>query len=348
MARLLRRPRLPHAAIHRIDNGQYGEGNRQQRQRHAVSCAVFQGLHVIVNVDRDGARYARQISAHHQHHTKFSQGVRETQHRRRHHSGKRQRQDHSPKRSQATRTQHGRSVQQFSIDALKRSDQRLHRKRKAVQHRRQNQAAECERQAVSEECDPQSSQRPARPHHDERVKSEHRWRQYQRQRHQRFEQKFPAPVRIRQPVRHRHTDQEQYRSHARRQLHRQPQGFHWPSFFHSAPRFLCALSVSALSFFLLFSASPETQNHIPRAWRALPHSSQIPGTLAPLPYSSRPSRRSLPVLAPDASPLESPSVFHRAWQAKPPATSPQSPPARFPTAQIAPLAKYFLRTRAWL
>src|SRR5258708_24441516 len=118
-----------------------------------------------------------------------------------------------------------------------------------------------------------------------------------------------------------------------------------PSLLFSAfplrPQRLCVI------FFLLFSSFPKTQNHTPRAWRALPHSSQIPRTLAPLPYFSRPSRQSLPVQAPDASPPEFPSVSHRAWPARPPAIAPQSPPVRFPTAQIAPLAKYFLHTRAW-
>src|SRR5260370_31067318 len=64
--------------------------------------------------------------------------------------------------------------------------------------------------------------------------------------------------------------------------------------------------------FLLFSAFPEIQIHTSPLWRALPHSSQTPGTLPPLPYFSRPSKQSLPVQAPDASPLESPSVSHRA------------------------------------
>src|SRR6266403_1528682 len=66
-------------------------------------------------------------------------------------SGQRQRQDYPAKCPQASRTQHCRSAQQFSIDPLKRGDQRLHRKWKAVQHGGQNQSAERERQPVAED-----------------------------------------------------------------------------------------------------------------------------------------------------------------------------------------------------
>src|SRR5439155_8092772 len=65
-------------------------------------------------------------------------------------------------------------------------------------------------------------------------------------------------------------------------------------------------------FSLLFSPFPETKNHTSPVWCAPLYSSQIPETLAPNPYSSRPLKRSLLVQARDASLGESPIVFHRA------------------------------------
>src|SRR5216684_2172152 len=100
--------------------------------------------------------------------------------------------------------------------------------------------------------------------------------------------------------------------------------------------------------FLLVPVFPETQIHTPPMSRALPHSSQIPETPAPLPYSAHASKQSPLVRSPDASPLEFPSVSHRAWRAKRPVTSPQSPLAHFLIAQIAPLGKYFPHTPAWV
>src|SRR5438045_9722114 len=69
-------------------------------------------------------------------------------------------------------------------------------------------------------------------------------------------------------------------------------------------------SVSALSFSLFPGPFPETRNRTSRVWRDLRHSSQAPETLAPNPYSLRPSKRSLLAQFPGASPLESPIVFH--------------------------------------
>src|SRR4029077_2168502 len=98
-----------------------------------------------------------------------------------------------PEGPQVSRAEDGGSVKQSSVDSLKRNDERLHRKWKAVQDRGKNQSGESERQTVAEEHDPEFSQRTARPHGNQRVKAEHRRRQHQRQRHQRFEEEFSAP-----------------------------------------------------------------------------------------------------------------------------------------------------------
>ncbi len=53
-----------------------------------VGRAVFQRLDVIVDIDGNRSRDACQISADHQDHAEFSEGMRETQHYRSYHTGK--------------------------------------------------------------------------------------------------------------------------------------------------------------------------------------------------------------------------------------------------------------------
>ncbi len=126
---------------------------------------------MIINGDRNGARDTSQISADHQHDAEFSQGVREAQHDGRDHARHRQRENHAPKGSQTTRAKHCRSIQQFSIDAFERGDERLHCKWEAVDDRREHQSAEGKRQSVAEHRLPQSAKRSPWAHRQQRVKS---------------------------------------------------------------------------------------------------------------------------------------------------------------------------------
>src|SRR6266446_5651427 len=70
------RPWPPVQAVH---DRQYQEGNNKQEQCRLVCAGIICCLHLIVNINRDGARHARDIAAHHEYNSELAQRVREAE-----------------------------------------------------------------------------------------------------------------------------------------------------------------------------------------------------------------------------------------------------------------------------
>src|SRR5579871_6618236 len=85
------------AAICAVDDGENDEGEEQQDECCAVRYVVIRRLHLVVNIDRNGARYAGDVAADHEHHAEFADGVREAQHDAGDRAGGRERQNHAAK-----------------------------------------------------------------------------------------------------------------------------------------------------------------------------------------------------------------------------------------------------------
>src|SRR5580658_1391019 len=210
-------------AIQPVDHRQHEETEDQQKQRRRIGCGVVGRLHLIININRDGARYSRNIASNHQHHSKLAHGVSKYQGRARDQSGHGKRQYHLGKSAEWRGSQRGRGCQQFAIDGGERSCERLNRERQAVDYGADHESGEGERQSVSGQRLPPAPQRAAGTEGDEHVKAEHGWRQHNGQGDQCFYQKLPASAREGDPVGQRQAEHKKYDRHNHRQFYGEPE-----------------------------------------------------------------------------------------------------------------------------
>src|SRR5580692_7596728 len=232
--RLLRCPRCPQTAadfaayltIDGVHHRQNCERDREQHERHSIRVRILKRLHVIVDIDRDGARDTSKIAADHEHNAELAHGVGKAENNSRYDTRNRERTNHSPKCFEAASAKYGGSIQEFAIDGFEGCDERLNGKRQTIEHGRENQSFECEGQAVAKKCLPNFSQRAMRPHRYKHVKSKNRRRQHQRQCYDRLEQKLAAPIRIRQPIRERQSTREENCGNAERESEREQERVH--------------------------------------------------------------------------------------------------------------------------
>src|ERR1700722_5174529 len=69
-------PSLP---VQAVDDGQHGKADDQQQQRSGIRGGVVRSLHLVEDLNRDCARNAGNVSAHHEDYSEFSHGMRERQ-----------------------------------------------------------------------------------------------------------------------------------------------------------------------------------------------------------------------------------------------------------------------------
>src|SRR6266550_7794100 len=63
------------AAREHVGDGERNEREKQQQRRHDAGTVLIEGLHPVVDGDRDRFRFAGNAAAHHQHNAEFAQRV---------------------------------------------------------------------------------------------------------------------------------------------------------------------------------------------------------------------------------------------------------------------------------
>src|ERR1017187_6097873 len=66
---------LQRSPVQTVHHREHYEAEDQQQYRHAIGRGIVRSLHLIVDVNGDGAGHAGNIAADHQHHSKLAHGV---------------------------------------------------------------------------------------------------------------------------------------------------------------------------------------------------------------------------------------------------------------------------------
>ncbi len=149
-----------------------------------------------VVVDRNGydARFAGDVATDHEHDTELSQRVGEAQHSRGKETGRGQRHRDGEKCVELRGAERAGRLDLLPAEGVERALQRLHRERQAVEAGGNDESRERERQGFTGHLDPPAADRAVRPEDDEQVKAHDRWRQDDRQRHDRLDRRLqPRP-----------------------------------------------------------------------------------------------------------------------------------------------------------
>ena len=168
-------------------------------------------LHVVVDIDRDRARNPFDIAADHKHDSKLSERVRETQDHPCDKSRRGKRDDQLEKCPHFGEAERPGGFDQFPVDLSERRRKGLHGERQAVENRGDQQAIERKRQWMADELRIEPADRAVRTDGHENVETKNGRRQHQRQRHNRLDEKFPAPRGIREPIGDRQPQHQQQR-----------------------------------------------------------------------------------------------------------------------------------------
>jgi len=94
-----------------------------------IGVSIFERLHAIVDVDRDGSCHAGNAAADHQDHAELAESVRKAENARGDDPANRERQQNLAEGAPPAGTQYSRGIEQPFINALKRAEQRLHGER---------------------------------------------------------------------------------------------------------------------------------------------------------------------------------------------------------------------------
>src|SRR5256885_8460857 len=169
---LVGQPSHTDAAIESVNESEKNERDCEKRERELVGGGVFDGLHVVVNGDGDGASGTGKISADHEDDAKFAESVREGENDRGNYAGERKRKNDLAKRAPRVCAEDAGGGEEFGIEAFERGDDRLHAEWKAVENAGDDEAGERESERVAEEGEPKFSKKAARTHGDEEIKAE--------------------------------------------------------------------------------------------------------------------------------------------------------------------------------
>src|SRR3989440_6371692 len=177
---LVGQPSHTDAAIESVNESEKNERDCEKRERELVGGGVFDGLHVVVNGDGDGASGTGKISADHEHDAKFAESVSEGENDRGNYAGERKRKNDLAKRAPRVCAEDARGGEEFWVEAFERGDEWLHAERKAVENAGDDEAGEGESERVTEKGEPEFTKGAARAHGDEEIKTENSGRKNER------------------------------------------------------------------------------------------------------------------------------------------------------------------------
>src|SRR5205823_3124014 len=114
----------------------------KQQQRRLGGPGIVERLHLIVNIDRDGARFALDVASNHEHHAELPERMRKAQHYAGDEACCRERNDQMKEGLELRGPEGPGGFDQSAIDLLKSCSERLHGKRQTVEHRCEEQTFE--------------------------------------------------------------------------------------------------------------------------------------------------------------------------------------------------------------
>src|ERR1019366_7276265 len=139
----------PWPPIQAVNNRQQKKRNDQQHKCRLVRAGILRVLHLVVNINRDGAGDAGNVAADHEDNAEFAQGVREAQREPRDQPGFREWKHDAAKCLNRRMSQRCRGAQQRGIYRAKCRGERLHGEWQAIEQRSDHQSFESEGQGMA-------------------------------------------------------------------------------------------------------------------------------------------------------------------------------------------------------
>src|SRR5882724_2754236 len=208
---LVGQPSHTDAAIESVNESEKNERDREKCERELIGGCVFDGLHVVVDGDGDGARGAGKISADHEDDAKFTEGVGESENNGGDDSRSRKRKNDLAKRAPRVCAEDAGGGEEFRIEAFERDDEWLNAEWKAVENAGDDEAGERESERVAEEGEPKLAERAVRAHGDKEIETKNGWREDERKSDNGFDEKFCAKFGEGEPVGERRRENKKNR-----------------------------------------------------------------------------------------------------------------------------------------
>lgn len=167
------------AAPVRGDEGKSGDD--EQEERGVVGLGVREILHLVVDGDGEGAGSTGDVSADHENHAEFADGMGEDECNRGEHRSFGERQEELAKDADASGAEQSGLFAEGRIDGLKAGDEGLHGKRKAIDDRADDESPEGEGERMANDVCEEPAGGGLRAKQNEEIETENGGRQQERQ-----------------------------------------------------------------------------------------------------------------------------------------------------------------------